>query len=415
MYNTLKGSLARLEEDACAILEKGGSGGPDELVDALVSHGMLVESDVDEPGLYMRRRTVGSRLPERAERVTLTIAPTTLCNCSCVYCFQGGCPRSGPMDAGTQAAVVSYARGQIEWFPNARELAVVWFGGEPTTEMGVVERLSASLASVAAEAGLGYRAKIITNGSLLCDEMLARIKACGIGSIQVTLDGDCDHHCRYKGVGPGQWRRTVDAIKSATEWATVIVRLNVSSENAGTFDEVVSEISRGSVRPGNLRFYAEPITGYGPIDPAAGCTPCSPGEFRAFCRDEADLLDSMGLDSSRLRGLPKVRCSYCAGATPSGSVVGPDGEIYQCDLCIGIEGTSVGDVWGGKDARRCAPWVEPGLPYDRCGACPLLPACAGGCVGRRLLYGMGPDCDEVRSLIEAGVVALYRRASAARS
>ncbi len=75
------------------------------------------------------------------------------------------------------------------------ELEIGWFGGEPLLGISVIDKLSPELSRIARDNNCNYRARIVTNGLKLTDQIASRlILQHHVRSIEVTLDGTAPFH-----------------------------------------------------------------------------------------------------------------------------------------------------------------------------------------------------------------------------
>ena len=91
IFNGVTGALLELSEaeyrEAKVLLDKGGDTSEGNLFQRLRGAGCLHPSEFDEASVVEKwRQDVADA--ERAQPLTLTIAPTIQCNFRCVYCFE---------------------------------------------------------------------------------------------------------------------------------------------------------------------------------------------------------------------------------------------------------------------------------------------------------------------------------------
>ena len=63
-------------------------------------------------------------------------------------------------------------------------------------------------------------------------------------------------------------------------------------------------------------------------------------------------------------------------------VIDPKGLVYKCPAVAGRPEVAVGTVKA--DEVRAAPLLEL-RPWEKCGPCPYMPVCVGGCLGSKYL------------------------------
>jgi MoaA/NifB/PqqE/SkfB family radical SAM enzyme len=124
--------------------------------------------------------------------------PTLACNLRCGHCYSSSGP--GPGRTGLPAdrllAALAILRGE-----GYRIVSIS--GGEPFAYRGLDDL-------VVGAAGQGYRVNLVTNGTLLRDDRLARL-ASSLSFVAVSIDGSEAHHNRLRG-SPTAFARALDGM-----------------------------------------------------------------------------------------------------------------------------------------------------------------------------------------------------------
>lgn len=167
--------------------------------------------------------------------VTAVLSLTRRCQCNCPHC---GAWRAGPENS------AEFTPGEVRRFLD--DLArlggacVHFFGGEPL--------LVALLPEYAAYAvSRGLMATLDTNGLLLDERMVLRLKAAGVALIRVSLDSpDENEHDSKRGL-KGAWKRALDGLRLCVEHGIpCVMGLYVTRENLYNGDlERMIALSRG--------------------------------------------------------------------------------------------------------------------------------------------------------------------------
>jgi uncharacterized protein len=63
--------------------------------------------------------------------------------------------------------------------------------------------------------------------------------------------------------------------------------------------------------------------------------------------------------------------------------IDPEGRVYKCPAVAGLPGLEVAQV-ASHGPEKVAPLLEL-RPWEKCGDCPYLPVCVGGCLGGKFL------------------------------
>ncbi|GLY94054.1 radical SAM protein [Actinoplanes sp. NBRC 103695] len=374
------GTAARLE---AATGTEGESGAEGER--RLAAAGLLVEAERDEAAEVL----AAGRDDARDRRVReFVLMPTAYCNMGCGYCGQ----RHERLAAG--AAHRSAVARRVERATTSGRydtVAVRWFGGEPLMGYAVLRDLSTCFVAATEAAGVGYTAKLITNGTLLDARKLRVLhRQCRIDRIEVTLDGPAEVHDAARPLkrGGGSFRRIVEVLGSALDDPELgglrfTVRTNVGRHNATLAEEFAATLATAGLAHDRVLCYPAPIHSWGnQIDDVAVT-----GE--AMAAVELEWFLAYRRHGLRFPLLPSgPRTVVCAATTRHSEVIAPDGRVYGCTeqpLVPGAGDDHLGHV-SGMDAAAPRPTGAYDDWYDAvnagetpCRTCAILPLCGGAC------------------------------------
>jgi uncharacterized protein len=120
------------------------------------------------------------------------IQPSAMCQLGCDYCGQQH--EKHYIKNELHDKIVARIRQKVERM-NAKSIYIGWFGGEPLMGLPQIRALSYSLKELAAEKGIPYNAKIVTNGLSLKENIFVELaKELNINQIEITLDGTAEYH-----------------------------------------------------------------------------------------------------------------------------------------------------------------------------------------------------------------------------
>jgi len=162
----------------------------------------------------------------------LTLLPTEKCNFRCVYCYEDF--KIGKMSRDTIDGIKSLLTKSA---PELKNLAIQWFGGEPTlNRQGVVE-ISKHIVSLQKKYGFKYSGHMTTNAYLLDKNMFKEFVKLGITEYQITLDGTAEQHntTRIKANGRGTFDtiwKNLCSFQQTSEEFKVVFRLHVMQKNS---------------------------------------------------------------------------------------------------------------------------------------------------------------------------------------
>ena len=223
LYNAMSGALAKLPKEAWEARETDVS-----VSDALKEQGFFIDEDVDELALCKFKYYQGMFAHKD---FVVMIAPTMQCNFSCPYCFEGEHKRAGLMDDAVEDALV-----EVMVAHKKKKIHITWYGGEPL--LGFKRMLSIS--QRLAKEGVDYDSRILTNGSLLSEEKIARLDILHLDAVQISMDGIAGDHDRrrcYKN-GTPSFQHIITNLSLLLKRTDVKVNVKVAldKQNAGGYN-----------------------------------------------------------------------------------------------------------------------------------------------------------------------------------
>lgn len=303
------------------------------------------------PAAEQRLRELGLYVTAAPISYALTVLTSTDCNLGCGYCFQniGQDPTGGDrppriaharLTSQTITSILEFASRQMA-AADLAELRVVLFGGEPLLNpRGCLELLERS-------AGYGMvSAMMISNVTLLTKGLARQLSERGLGSIQVTFDGDRDDHDRIRvrrshGGTFDSIVRNIDRASGVTplRWG---LRVNVSHHNQDSIDDLIGRLA-SCLDTSRCSIYFARIGDVG-VGYANELAHTSEQSVR-FAQWQRRALE-VGFAVSRPRARPL--CQTCGhGNGRYGAVVNADGTLSSCWETAGRSGWEVGTARDG--------------------------------------------------------------------
>jgi uncharacterized protein len=387
LYDVLKDHYVGVDDATLAVLERWAHGPPQgeeeqEVQQVLREQALLVEDGAEDDA---RLRTF---LEAAAEGIPgtmyVTLMPTLACNLACTYCFQKEHPAFTKMKQPMEAATMEWVLRKVD-AAASRRLQVHYFGGEPLTRKDFLLRTAQVFSSAMAARGAVFEWEMTTNGVGLTPDFVRSMLVHGPGNIKVTLDGDKETHdaARVYRSGKGSFEEVFSCLVAvARECPEVKLRLggNFLPEQAASYERLLDRLQAEGLtgRFEQIRF--KPVVETTRTENGT-CTSCAAG------RESAQTLVQLNQSVDR-RGLAQ-RSAACG--TPSGPcelhwknsyVIDPEGRVYKCPAVAGRPEMAAGRV--DHSLERRAPLLEL-RPWEKCGPCPYLPVCVGGCLGAKYL------------------------------
>ena len=339
--------------------------------------------------------------------VSLTICPTMGCNFDCPYCFENH--RPGRMSRETQDDVAALAERMLK-ASGAKELSVIWFGGEPLLTPDIIEALSARLMALAEQYGAEYSAEIVTNGYLLTREIVDMLDRCKVSMAQITLDGVGPEHdkTRHLAGGGPTYDRIAENLRTLRLPFSVSIRHNVHKGNLEQMAPLRDTVRALAEESGNnLRYYASPVR-----DNSVAQERNTRG---SMCfSDASGEVDRL----QEVEDFSAAKCFFCGANRLYSLGIDDRGRLYKCWEDVDKSDRSFGNAhtWDPMDPITTADapdmliqYVNSAMPLEdpECSQCVFLPQCLGGCPTQRLYYQKA--CLEARNTPERFVLGLYER------
>lgn len=348
------------------------------------------------------------------DNIKITLITTTDCNLRCKYCHMNGGDKANKRYMDPKVAIDAID-GMIKLKPNAREIYVTFFGGEPTLNMKTVKRVVNFIKSTQLKA----RFHISTNG--IFSEATLKYFSDNKFDITISADGVPKVNNRYRIFpnGTGTAEKIEETIKQFVRRKLHFnVRMSVAKHNVINIPQAIEYFSSLGVRFIHLELIKE--------EGRAKRKGIRPPHLKTYLKyfkqgiKECEEKKVFILNSS-LMNLLTPSTYFCSSAKGDMYVITPEGKI---SLCYEIQNSSpdyfdfiVGEVNGDgikiNDAslnKMCSINVNR---LASCEGCFARYICGGGCPLRNLtttgsLFIPSPSmCQMRREIIQDAVLSLY--------
>lgn len=408
-FNAMNGALALIDEQAKRALVDGDVGETcTGILEELDRAGFLAPSSLDEENALAERFLTDMN---ETGFLSLCIAPTLECNLRCIYCYEKH--EHVRMGAQVEDAIMRFIGRRYDRYRFA-DLDVLWYGGEPMLEFPLIKRLSERMLAWCGAHGIAYRARIITNATLIDDAAAAELSSIGVIEAMPTLDGSaCTHDARrVHADGAGSFEATMAGIRAlARAGVRVGANCNLDWENEAGYRQV-----RDDLRGEGCAIYASHLRNYG-----GWCRSCEEGSDRprekracsahtkadpaafdlmsrgAYARELFALYAEENPSAESLRQTLFPRRSFCRGKMASYFVIDPEGNAYRCDGFMRDPGHVLFNV---LDADCEISWPETRTLYERnarCRGCAVMPLCLGDCDWEWSMFG--DNCSALKTTL----------------
>lgn len=191
LFNTLSGECFKISDDVRDKIDKNSVEQLDEeTYKEFVNRGIIIEDKIDENRYF-------SYLQNQSKFNNFSLSSTVLltwaCNLACVYCYEGAGCRTEKMDKATADKFIGFMKNQAK-ARNSKSMYINLFGGEPLLNIECGFYILETLKKFCEDNELEFSSGIITNGTLLTNEIITQLINYNCKQIQITLDGMPDTH-----------------------------------------------------------------------------------------------------------------------------------------------------------------------------------------------------------------------------
>ncbi|MDR2043871.1 MAG: radical SAM protein [Clostridium sp.] len=327
--------------------------------------------------------------------IRIVVKLTDDCNFRCPYCYQEHKKRT--MGQEQIRAVYQFMRKLHE--QRERKFVITYFGGEPLLNLDAILQLEALLD----ESGIPHTGNISTNGFLLKESVIEKLKGTRIRDVQITLDGPQEIHDRSRVLadGRGTFEEVLQGIQALSKENrfSVILRCNLSPVNEPYIHELLDFLrGQGLIRKHIFVLFNETMDYTGTDSPLFYNS--REAYAAAYLEIQKKLLE-IGQPLPR-HGRTNTFCSMY----PSGAyTISPALEIEACTSDEALLGRIDSDGNVHYFRSFYDKMLNPLYAREACMACKVLPMCMGGCM---LLHKLGRENCIAQKYIIEDLLPLYQ-------
>ena len=408
LYNSASGAFGVLTGNAWATYLSPDEGNAD-IVECLADAGFLTNDTPEEE--LARVREIFDAQRADSSVLDLSIAPTYACNYRCPYCYeQGHNGIPGIMDDKTIDAIVAFVANRYEKDAFG-QLAVQWYGGDPSLALDCVEKISQRLIAFCDERGIVYNALMLSNCNLIDEDAVDLLVRCRITEIFITVDGPEEIHNarRVAADGSNSFAKQMKAARLCSE-AGINVRANMNTDRVNLpYYPEVSALLRDEF---GIELTTTMLCDYGHF---FGTREFKKPAFDLFTHEEYahlnhDIFVKSGFTESQLREILRPIKRFCRGQRDNYFVIDVRGDVYKCDGYMGEPNHIHFNIFDEIGVENLHEITFDATQDAKCGACTLLPLCHGNCIWERrktempchpLKYTIDDYLNDWRSCFEA--------------
>src|SRR5467141_2694969 len=365
LYNVLEDRYAGVDDLTLRALTRWAAGEVAATAEESESQEILLED-----GFLVRERAeddarVRAYLDKAREGIPgtmyVTLMPTLQCNLACNYCFQKEHPAFTKMSSPTEDATLEWILRQVDE-RGLSALHVHYFGGEHTTRKDYCLRTAEVFSAAMKARGGTFQWHMTTNAIHLDVEFAKRMESFGQGTFDVIFD---------------------NVVALARAGCKVIIGGHFFPDQAASFEKLLDRFEQVGVARllGGVRF--RPMVDTQQLSNGT-CTGCSE-------KQETQTLVQLNKSIERRKMSPGTQKAStlegmlgpCELHWKNNYTIDPEGRVYKCPVVAGLPGLEVAQV-ASHAPEKIAPLLEL-RPWEKCGDCPYLPVCVGGCLGGKYL------------------------------
>lgn len=233
---------------------------------------------------------------------------------------------------------------------------------------------------------------ILSNGSLITDEIARKLGNSGVNYVQLSIDGDFENHNSIR--GEGNLERTLKAIDILIRnGVNTAVSFTAGAKNYKDFTKVAEYCSEHAVSV----LWADRVVPFGSADSSQCLSPEQCMEFFRMMKDEKDEQikkgSSLNIEMGRsLQFIVSKELPYHCNAGDSQIVVDENGNIMPCRrlpiICGNVLKDNLSDVFYKSSIMQ--DLRKKKIPKE-CGSCRFNRTCNGG--ARCISYAKTKDFD----------------------
>ncbi len=382
LFNTFNGSCIEVEESIANAVKNSYIDELDKETKDLFKHtGVLLPLHIDETKVFSYMRDVEKHNPYT---LSSTVLLTWACNLRCTYCFQGHENRSVSMSFEQADRYIEFLTKGAK-YKGSKHIFIMLFGGEPLINIKIGYYILNKIKLFCDENKLTFSSAIITNGTLLNEATLEKLKEYNCRMIQITLDGVKEIHDRRRiySSGQGSFDETMKALQLIDKSSDIhtVIRINIDRDNIGSTYKLLNQIGKDGL---NLTKFT---VDFGIVRGETGSCPGYSG--KCFSESEIgdvlyDLWSASEAEGFKYDLRPMRKHLYCGLYSDNQYTIAPNGDVYKCWEHVGQKEHLMGRLADNGDLVDITyafyDWmsVDP-VKNAECRECIYLPVCGGGC------------------------------------
>lgn len=344
----------------------------------------VIVPDNEDDNFILEKKLANYTSNFNRRELGLVICPTIDCNFDCIYCFEVN-KKHIYMNSEVEDNIIQFINKHQE----AREIQIIWYGGEPLLGFKSMRSLYSKIKAIDDKIITSHG--MVTNGYLLDKTKFDFFKENPLDFIQISIDGLPETHNkmrRHKNPNIQTYDKIVNNIDAFSEEfpeTRISIRIHVENNNQKEFIAIYNLLSERWENRKNIQLYPAFIvenTGENSSLRSSNCISLSRDAMTNFY---IDLYKNHGFN---INFYTRMRYGGCSATRINGYIVGPRGELYKCWDDVGIENKMIGNINDDKISNIdiLSKYLVGCSMFDdsECRKCVLFPVCSGGCQMQRI-------------------------------
>lgn len=341
------------------------------LFETFIKTGFLIEKDVCELSIISFRNKLAVF---KTKNYHLTINPTMSCNFKCWYCYET--LKAGSINADTEEKIRRHITELITQ-NKISSLNLNWFGGEPLICFDdCVYKLSIEFKELCRKKQIPFTNGITTNGYLISEAMIKKMKEIELKDFQITLDGNRESHDKTRILINGnptfdQIVSNINLLCEQIDDVRVVVRINFTDKTLINIRDIIKYFpkkNRNKISIAFQRIWQTFTDEY---------------KVSTQLKEEVNFFREQGFHSN-LKGLNPLSTHKCYADRYNQAVVNYDGNVFKCTardfIEVNRDGYLDGDGTIKWDMKKITKrFGKSTFDNEKCLNCKLLPLCMGPC------------------------------------
>ncbi len=327
----------------------------------LINNCMIISKDVYEID-QIKNNYNNDKISKRL--LDITIITSLNCNFRCTYCYESH-NSNNKIDLNSSKSIVDFIHDKLK--EGYEELLVTWYGGEPLLLIDLIYNIEQELNDLCKRYNTKYNSYITTNGYLINNNIINKLKGMYLQNVCITLDGNkIDHDDRRKLVnGKGTFDKIIENItllKNSN--INCVIRINIDKENIKNIKELTNLIKNKL----KCNYYFAQVKDYSNLKDS----------YNKYLTNEEFAIEQFK-NVKEIPYLPRILSTPCRATRNSNYIIDADLNVYSCAFAIDNKKGYIGNLKETSFIENDFYKWNP-FEFEKCNKCNILPYCLGGCV-----------------------------------